>query len=66
MSARSSIRSAMLSFQLVREYMERKGFILQEKFIFIDGRSGAQICILKRSAKQRLYNENDNTPAFGS
>ena len=27
----------------VREYMERKGFILQEKFIFIDGRSGAQI-----------------------
>ena len=49
----------------VREYMERKGFILQEQFIFIDGRSGAQIH--KESLREeRLYNQNDNTPALSS
>ena len=49
----------------IREYMERKGFILQEQFIFIDGRSGAQIH--KESLREeRLYNQNDNTPALSS
>ena len=49
----------------VREYMERKGYILQETFIFIDGRSGAQIH--KESLREeRLYNQNDNTPALSS
>jgi len=49
----------------VREYMERKGFILQEKFIFIDGRSGAQIHA-EALREERLYNQNDNTPALSS
>jgi hypothetical protein len=48
-----------------REYMERKGFILQEKFIFIDGRSGAQI-YSEALREERLYNQNDNTPALSS
>ena len=51
--------------QPVREYMERKGFILQEKFIFIDGRSGAQI-YSEALREERLYNQNDNTPALSS
>ncbi len=49
----------------VREYMERKGFILQERFIFIDGRSGAQIHA-EALREERLYNQNDNTPALSS
>ena len=49
----------------IREYMERKGFILQEKFIFIDGRSGAQISA-ETWREERLYNQNDNTPALSS
>src|SRR5262245_6864443 len=49
----------------VREYMERKGFILQQKFIFIDGRSGAQI-YAEALREERLYNQNDNTPALSS
>jgi len=50
----------------VREYMERKGFVLQEKFIFIDGRSGAQIPGGETFREERLYNQNDNTPALSS
>jgi hypothetical protein len=50
----------------VREYMERKGFILQEKFVFIDGRSGAQISGGETFREERLYNQNDNTPALSS
>jgi hypothetical protein len=49
----------------VREFMERKGFILQEKFIFIDGRSGTQI-YSEALREERLYNQNDNTPALSS
>jgi hypothetical protein len=49
----------------IREYMERKGFILQEKFIFIDGRSGTQIHS-EAQREERLYNQNDNTPALSS
>jgi hypothetical protein len=52
--------------QPVREYMERKGFILQEKFIFIDGRTGAQIPGGETFREERLYNQNDNTPALSS
>jgi hypothetical protein len=49
----------------VREYMERRGFILQEKFIFIDGRSGAQM-YSETLREEALYNQNDNTPALSS
>ena len=50
----------------IREYMERKGFILAEKFIFIDGRTGAQIPGGETFREERLYNQNDNTPALSS
>jgi hypothetical protein len=50
----------------IREYMERKGFILAEKFIFIDGRTGAQISGGETFREERLYNQNDNTPALSS
>jgi len=49
----------------VREYMERKGFILDTRFIFIDGRSGAQLPG-EKFREERLYNQNDNTPALSS
>ncbi|HKY20686.1 MAG TPA: hypothetical protein VJM31_05650 [Vicinamibacterales bacterium] len=51
--------------QPVREFIERRGFILQERFIFIDGRSGAQIHS-ESWREERLYNQNDNTPALSS
>jgi len=50
----------------VREYMERKGFILNMKLIFIDGRSGAQMQGGETLREERLYNQNDNTPALSS
>lgn len=49
----------------VRTYMERKGFILRPKFVFIDGRSGATI--YSESYKEEiLYNAQQNTPALSS
>jgi len=49
----------------IREYMERKGFILDVRFVFIDGRSGAQMPG-EKFREERLYNQNDNTPALSS
>ena len=49
----------------VRTYMERKGFILQPKFIFIDGRSGATLHS-ESFNEQILYNANQTTPALSS
>jgi len=49
----------------VRAYMERRGFILAPKFIFIDGRSGATIHS-ESFKEQRLYSQNQNTPALSS
>jgi hypothetical protein len=49
----------------VRTFMERKGFILEQKFIFIDGRSGATITS-EQFREERLYNQNQNTPALSS
>ncbi len=48
-----------------RVYMERKGFMLKPKFIFIDGRTGATISSLSRS-EEVLYNANNDTPALSS
>ena len=64
-SAKSSTRSGRRRVEPVREYMERKGFILDVKFIFIDGRSGAQMPG-EKFREERLYNQNDNTPALSS
>jgi hypothetical protein len=49
----------------VRTYMERKGFILQPKFVFIDGRTGATM-YSERYREEILYNAQQNTPALSS
>ncbi|MBE3134958.1 MAG: hypothetical protein IMZ55_15940 [Acidobacteria bacterium] len=51
--------------QPVRTYMERKGFILRPKFIFIDGRTGATL-YSETFREQILYNPQQNTPALSS
>ena len=45
--------------------MERKGFILRPKFIFIDGRTGATL-YSETFREQVLYNPQQNTPALSS
>ncbi len=49
----------------VRTYMERKGFILRPKFIFIDGRTGATV-YSEAHREEVLYNSQQNTPALSS
>jgi hypothetical protein len=49
----------------VRTYMERKGFVLEPKFVFIDGRTGATI-YSETYRRERLYNSNQTTPALAS
>jgi hypothetical protein len=49
----------------VRTYMERKGFILTPKFIFIDGRTGATLHT-EQFREEVLYNAQQNTPALSS
>jgi hypothetical protein len=48
-----------------RTYMERKGFILRPKFVFIDGRTGATI-YSESYREEILYNAQQNTPALSS
>ena len=48
-----------------RVYMERKGFMLRPKFIFIDGRTGATISSLSRR-EEALYNVQNETPALST
>ncbi|HET9262959.1 MAG TPA: hypothetical protein VFO14_07945 [Vicinamibacterales bacterium] len=49
----------------VRTYMERKGFILTPKFIFIDGRTGATL-YSEQFREEVLYSAQQNTPALSS
>ena len=48
-----------------RMYMERKGFILKPKFIFIDGRDGTTM-YSETFREEVLYNPNTATPALSS
>jgi hypothetical protein len=48
-----------------RTYMERKGFILRPKFVFIDGRTGALIHA-EVFREEVLYNPGQETPALSS
>jgi hypothetical protein len=48
-----------------RTYMERTGFILRPKFVFIDGRSGATM-YSESYREEVLYNSQQNTPALSS
>lgn len=49
----------------VRTYMERKGFVLRPKFVFIDGRTGATL-YSESYREEILYNAQQNTPALSS
>jgi hypothetical protein len=48
-----------------RTFQERKGFLLQPKFVFIDGRTGTTI-YSERYREEILYNAQQNTPALSS
>jgi hypothetical protein len=48
-----------------RTYMERKGFVLRPKFVFIDGRSGATM-YSESYREEILYNAQQTTPALSS
>ena len=49
----------------VRTYQERKGFILQPRFVFIDGRTGATL-YSETFREEILYSAQQNTPALSS
>ena len=49
----------------IRSYQERKGFSLDGRFIFIDGRSGSTLHS-ETFAEQVLYSANQTTPALSS
>jgi hypothetical protein len=49
----------------VRTYMERKGFILKPRFVFIDGRTGTTLHS-ENFREEVLYNANQTTPALSS
>jgi hypothetical protein len=49
----------------VRTYLDRKGFVLAPKFVFIDGRTGATI-YREQYREEILYNSQQNTPALSS
>ena len=49
----------------IRAYMERKGFILIPRFIFIDGRTGTTL-YAEKFHEETLYNPQQNTPALSS
>jgi hypothetical protein len=48
-----------------RVFMERKGYILRPKFIFIDGRTGT-VMHSTTAREEILYNANQATPALSS
>jgi len=48
-----------------RVFMERKGYILRPKFIFIDGRTGTRI-YAESFREERLYPSQQNVPALSS
>ena len=49
----------------MRIYMERKGYILRPKLVFIDGRSGA-VLYQESYREERLYPSQQNVPALSS
>ncbi|HVC18627.1 MAG TPA: hypothetical protein VNE16_01010 [Vicinamibacterales bacterium] len=49
----------------IRTFMERKGFVLRPKFIFIDGRTGATL-YSETFREEVLYDTGQDTPALSS
>ncbi len=52
-------------YQDVREFANLKGYALTPKFVFIDGRTGAQL-YSESFYEEALYSESQNTPALSS
>jgi len=48
-----------------REFVDRKGYVLRPKFVFIDGRTGATMHS-ETHREEVLYNGNQNMPALSS
>jgi hypothetical protein len=53
------------SVRPVRTYMDRKGYILKPKFLFIDGRTGETL-YSETFREEILYNAEQSTPALSS
>jgi hypothetical protein len=49
----------------VRTYMERTGFVLKPRFVFIDGRTGA-VLYSENFREEVLYNANQASPALSA
>ncbi|MBA3637989.1 MAG: hypothetical protein H0W53_01660 [Acidobacteria bacterium] len=49
----------------IRTFRERKGFVLEPKFVFIDGRTGATL-YSETQRREVLYPLSQNTPALAS
>ena len=49
----------------VRTYMERKGYVLEPKFVFIDGRTGATL-YSESQRREVLYPASQSTPALAT
>ncbi len=49
----------------IRQYMERKGFVLQPRFVFIDGRTGA-ILYSESFREEVLYPNSQSVPALST
>jgi hypothetical protein len=49
----------------VRQWMDRKGFAIAPKFVFIDGRTGTQL-YTDSYREETLYSSTQNTPALSS
>ena len=54
-----------IQYEERREYANQKGFALTPKFVFIDGRTGAQL-YSESFHEEALYSEGQNTPALSS
>jgi hypothetical protein len=52
-------------YQEVRQWSDEKGFALESKFVFIDGRTGAQL-YSETFNEETLYPTSQNTPALSS
>jgi hypothetical protein len=58
-------RSGVEEYQSVRQFSDMKGYALTPKFIFIDGRTGAQL-YSETYHEETLYPAGQNTPALSS
>ena len=52
-------------YRTTREFSDMKGYALSPKFIFIDGRTGAQL-FTETYHEEALYPTSQNTPALSS